>query len=190
MNRQTSKLLNILLNSPGQYFHYEELAARFQVSTRSIRNYTQSILDFLEDLQMPSALTVSEGGIAFTGGAEESSLLLQAAVDNDFYLYRLSPEERSHIILLNLLISDDYCNIYDLSEKFNVSRTTILKDMEQVKAFLARYNCTFDPAMNRGLPAPPERTAAQGHDCPYYPDGHGCCLFPAPGSEYLRAFPL
>ena len=150
MNRQTSKLLNILLNSPGQYFHYEELAARFQVSTRSIRNYTQSILDFLEDLHMPSALTVSEGGIAFTGGAEESSLLLQAAVDNDFYLYRLSPEERSHIILLNLLISDDYCNIYDLSEKFNVSRTTILKDMEQVKAFLARYNCTFDPAMNRG----------------------------------------
>lgn len=117
MNRQTSKLLNILLNSPGQYFHYEELAARFQVSTRSIRNYTQSILDFLEDLHMPSALTVSEGGIAFTGGAEESSLLLQAAVDNDFYLYRLSPEERSHIILLNLLISDDYCNIYDLSEK-------------------------------------------------------------------------
>ena len=111
------QLLNILLNSPGQYFHYEELAARFQVSTRSIRNYTQSILDFLEDLHMPSALTVSEGGIAFTGGAEESSLLLQAAVDNDFYLYRLSPEERSHIILLNLLISDDYCNIYDLSEK-------------------------------------------------------------------------
>ena len=31
-----------------------------------------------------------------------------------------------------------------------MSRTTILKDMEQVKAFLARYNCTFDPAMNRG----------------------------------------
>ena len=79
VNRQTSKLLNILLNSPGQYFHYEELAARFQVSTRSIRNYTQSILDFLEDLHMPSALTVSEGGIAFTGGAEGSSLLLQAA---------------------------------------------------------------------------------------------------------------
>lgn len=150
MNRQTSKLLTILLNSPGQYFHYEELAARIHVSTRSIRNYTQSILEFLEDQNMPSSLTVSEGGITFTGGPEESSRLLQAAVDNDFYLYRLSPEERSHIILLNLLLSDDYCNIYELSEKFNVSRTTILKDMEQVKAYLARYNCTFDPAMNRG----------------------------------------
>ena len=135
MNRQTSKLLTILLNSPGQYFHYEELAARFHVSTRSIRNYVQSILEFLEDQNLQPVLSVSEGGIAFTGGAEESSLLLQAAVDNDFYLYRLSPEERSHIILLTLLISDDFCNIFELSEKFNVSRTTILKDMEQVKVF-------------------------------------------------------
>ncbi|WP_320912493.1 HTH domain-containing protein [Eisenbergiella porci] len=140
MNRQTSKLLTILLNSPGQYFHYEELAARFHVSTRSIRNYVQSILEFLEfleDQNLQPVLSVSEGGIAFTGGAEESSLLLQAAVDNDFYLYRLSPEERSHIILLTLLISDDFCNIFELSEKFNVSRTTILKDMEQVKVFLS-----------------------------------------------------
>ena len=158
MNRQTSKLLTILLNSPGQYFHYEELAARFHVSTRSIRNYVQSILEFLEDQNLQPVLSVSEGGIAFTGGAEESSLLLQAAVDNDFYLYRLSPEERSHIIMLTLLISDDFCNIFELSEKFNVSRTTILKDMEQVKVFLSRYNISFDPAMNRGyLLRPTER---------------------------------
>ena len=69
MNRQTSKLLTILLNSPGQYFHYEELAARFHVSTRSIRNYVQSILEFLEDQNLQPVLSVSEGGIAFTGGA-------------------------------------------------------------------------------------------------------------------------
>ena len=104
MNRQTSKLLTILLNSPGQYFHYEELAARFHVSTRSIRNYVQSILEFLEDQNLQPVLSVSEGGIAFTGGAEESSLLLQAAVDNDFYLYRLSPEERSRVILRRLSV--------------------------------------------------------------------------------------
>lgn len=61
MNRQTSKLLTILLNSPGQYFHYEELAARFHVSTRSIRNYVQSILEFLEDQNLQPVLSVSEG---------------------------------------------------------------------------------------------------------------------------------
>lgn len=134
MNRQTSKLLNILLIHPDNIFIMASWRM-FSGEYRSIRNYTQSILDFLEICICLPLLPLFEGGIAFTGGAEESSLLLQAAVDNDFYLYRLSPEERSHIILLNLLISDDYCKMAIISEKFNVSRTTILKDMEQVKPF-------------------------------------------------------
>lgn len=150
MNRQTSRLLTILLNSPGQFFHYEELAARLGVSTRSIRNYIQSIQDFFKSQKLSSVLTVLDGGIIFTGNAEETGSLLDAAVDNDFYLYRLSPEERVQIILLHLLISDGHCNLYELSEKFNVSRTTLLKDMEQVKRFLSLYGAAFAPSMNKG----------------------------------------
>lgn len=150
MNRQTSRLLTILLNSPGQFFHYEELAVRLGVSTRSIRNYIQSIQDFFKSQKLSSILVVSEGGITFSGNAEEIGSLLEAAVDNDFYLYRLSPEERAQIILLQLLISDDYCNLYELSEKFNVSRTTLLKDMEQVKRFLSLYGAALAPSMNKG----------------------------------------
>lgn len=150
MNRQTSRLLTILINSPGQFFHYEELAARLGVSTRSIRNYIQSIQDFFKSQRLSSILAVSDGGITFTGNAEEIGSLLEAAVDNDFYLYRLSPEERAQIILLQLLINGDYCNLYELSEKFNVSRTTLLKDMEQVKRFLSLYGASFAPSMNKG----------------------------------------
>lgn len=150
MNRQTSRLLTILINSPGQFFHYEELAARLGVSTRSIRNYIQSIQDFFKSQKLSSILAVSDGGITFTGNAEEIGSLLEAAVDNDFYLYRLSPEERAQIILLQLLLNNDYCNLYELSEKFNVSRTTLLKDMEQVKRFLSLYGASFAPSMNKG----------------------------------------
>lgn len=150
MNRQTSRLLTILINSPGQFFHYEELAARLGVSTRSVRNYIQSIQDFFKSQSLSSILAVSDGGITFTGNAEEIGSLLEAAVDNDFYLYRLSPEERAQIILLQLLINNDYCNLYELSEKFNVSRTTLLKDMEQVKRYLTLYGASFAPSMNKG----------------------------------------
>ena len=67
MNRQTSKLLAILLNSPGQFFHYEDLASRLGVSTRSIRNYIQSIQDFLKEQNLSASLDISNGGISFTG---------------------------------------------------------------------------------------------------------------------------
>lgn len=150
MNRQTSKLLTILINSPGQFFHYDELAARLGVSTRSIRNYVQSIQDLLKTQNLSALLSISDGGITFNGSAEEIGSLLEAAVDNDFYLYRLSPEERAQIILLQLLLNNDYCNLYELTEKFNVSRTTLLKDMEQVKRFLSLYGASFAPSMNKG----------------------------------------
>ncbi len=150
MNRQTSKLLTILLDSPGHFFQYEDLAERLGVSTRSVRNYIQSIQDFLKTQKLSSCLAVSDGEIAFTGSPEISETLLSAAVDNDFYLYRLSPEERTQIISLYLLISSDYCNLNELSEKFHASRTTLLKDMEQVKRQLALNGVTFHPAMNKG----------------------------------------
>lgn len=150
MNRQTSKLLAILLNSPGQFFHYEDLASRLGVSTRSIRNYIQSIQDFLKEQKLSASLDISNGGISFTGDSSESGILLDAAVDNEFYFYRLSPEERGQLLFLLLLASNDYCNLYELSEKLNVSRTTLLKDIEQVKRYLSEYGIRFAPSMNKG----------------------------------------
>lgn len=150
MNRQTSKLLAILLNSPGQFFHYEDLASRLGVSTRSIRNYIQSIQDFLKEQKLSASLDISNGGISFTGDSSESGILLDAAVDNEFYFYRLSPEERGQLLFLLLLASNDYCNLYELSEKLNVSRTTLLKDIEQVKRYLSEYGIRFAPYMNKG----------------------------------------
>ena len=38
----------------------------------------------------------------------------------------------------------------------------ILKDMEQVKVFLSRYNISFDPAMNRGYLLRPPRNGSAG----------------------------
>lgn len=150
MNRQTSKLLAILLNSPGQFFHYEDLASRLGVSTRSIRNYIQSIQDFLKEQNLSASLDISNGGISFTGDSSESGLLLEAAVDNEFYFYKLSPDERGQLLFLLLLASNDYCNLFELSEKLNVSRTTLLKDIEQVKRYLSEYGIRFAPSMNKG----------------------------------------
>ena len=47
MNKQTSEMLKILLNSPGQYFTCEALAEYLHVSTRTIRNYMTTIRDFM-----------------------------------------------------------------------------------------------------------------------------------------------
>ena len=122
----------------------------YKRQTRSIRNYIQSIQDFLKEQNLSASLDISNGGISFTGDSSESGLLLEAAVDNEFYFYKLSPDERGQLLFLLLLASNDYCNLFELSEKLNVSRTTLLKDIEQVKRYLSEYGIRFAPSMNKG----------------------------------------
>ena len=89
MNKQTSEMLKILLNSPGQYFTCEALAEYLHVSTRTIRNYMTTIRDFMNQNGKEALLQQSEGGICVTGTAEELWMLSRASVDHEFYLYRL-----------------------------------------------------------------------------------------------------
>lgn len=143
-------MLKILLNSPGQQFTHEALAEYLHVSTRTIRNYMVTIRDFMSQNGKEHLLIQTERGIGVTGATEELMDLLKGSVDREFYLYRLDPAERFTMILLTLLMSDGYCTISFLAEKFKVSRGTILKDMEKVRRYLERQGISFDPMLNKG----------------------------------------
>lgn len=150
MNRQTNEVLTLLLNTPGQAFTYEILAERLGVSTRTIRNYVQSIEDFLRRQKKEDLLSVSRLGISIDGTQQEIEILRNAVVDQEFYLYCLSPDERCGMIVLELLMSDDYCTAGQFSEKFKVSRGTVLKDMEHVREMLGHQGITLFPMTNKG----------------------------------------
>lgn len=150
MNRQTSELLGILINHPSRFHSYEELAGHFQVSTRSIRNYIQAIRLFLRDGSREDLLSVSEKGVAFTGVYSDISFLMDHIIDDDFYLYRLSPEERIQITFFKLLLSDEPTTLSNIMESFHVSRTTVLKDMEQIRPLASHYGISFEPSLKKG----------------------------------------
>lgn len=150
MNKQTSEMLKILLSSPGQHFTCEALAEYLHVSTRTIRNYMTTIRDFMNQNGKEDLLQQSDGGICVTGTAEELQMLSRASVDHEFYLHRLAPTERFVMILITLLMSDTYCTLNDLAEKFKVSRGTILKDMEKVRRYLEHQGISFGSLMNKG----------------------------------------
>ncbi len=150
MNKQTKELLNILLNSPNHHFSYENLAETLHVSTRTIRNYIQSVQTFLQDNGHGQALTVYDKGVSISGSPDLMARLQESMVDYAFYSYRLSPAERQGMLLLMLLISDDYCTIGQLTERLKVSRGTILKDMAQIKLSLDARDLSLCPMTNNG----------------------------------------
>ncbi len=150
MNKKICELLTILINSPNQHFRYEELARLLSVSTRSIRNYVQDISYFLTDQNITRVVNMTNKGITFIGDTSEGEWLASHLIDTEFYFYRLSSEERAGIITLKLLLSAEPCTLSALTEQFNASRVTIIKDMEQVRLLITRYNMTFDASTNHG----------------------------------------
>jgi len=150
MNKKTSELITILINSPGQYFKYEDLARLLSVSTRSIRNYMQDISHFLSDHSLTHLIKITTKGIVFAGDDSEGEFITSHLIDKDFYLYKLSSEERICIITLKLLLSEEACTLSALEKQFNASRVTIIKDIEQVRLFVTRYNITFKTSTNHG----------------------------------------
>ena len=99
MNKQTSEMLKILLNSPGQYFTCEALAEYLHVSIRTIRNYMTTIRDFMNQNGKEALLQQSEGGICVTGTAEE--LWLHIGTENPWTLILLMLKLiGSHILLV------------------------------------------------------------------------------------------
>jgi Transcriptional antiterminator len=150
MNKKTCELLTVLINSPGQNFKYEDLARLLSVSTRSIRNYMQDIGYFLSENSLTHLVQTTPKGIAFTGSNREGDLIASNLVDRDFYLYKLSSDERTCIIALKLLLSDQACTLSDLEKQFNASRVTLIKDIEQVRLFVSRYGIAFEASTSHG----------------------------------------
>lgn len=161
MNQKTLQALSILINSPGQYFSYGELAGELSVSTRSIRNYILAIQAYLKGGEANRRLlSMICNRVAFTGCAAEGRRIYLSLLDDGFYTYRLSPHERVWMSSLYLLLSDSFLKLSDFSERFHAGRTTVLKDMEQVKELLRQKGLYLSPLLNKGyllIVSEPER---------------------------------
>ncbi|WP_419824982.1 BglG family transcription antiterminator [Anoxybacterium hadale] len=150
MNKKTCELLTILIGSPGQSFKYDDLSRQLSVSTRSARNYMQDVTAFLREQELAHLVQVTSKGISFLGSNSDGSLIASRLIDRDFYLYKLSSEERICIIALKLLLTDKACTLSSLEKEFNASRVTLMKDMEQVRHLLSRYKIAVHSSTSQG----------------------------------------
>jgi transcriptional antiterminator/mannitol/fructose-specific phosphotransferase system IIA component (Ntr-type) len=119
----------------------------------------QDISYFLSEHGLTRLVKITNRGIAFTGTDGEGEFLASHLIDRDFYLYKLSSEERVCIITLKLLLSGGACTLSDLEKQFNASRVTIIKDIEQVRLMVTRYNMAFETSTSHGY-----RLAAEEKD--------------------------
>lgn len=114
------------------------LAEQFNVSKRTIRYDLDAVDDFLKSHALPELLRKQHGGVMFSQDASCYSKALELLHNADVYRYPFSSKEREIIVIGQLMHNRDYTTIDDLAARLWVSRNTMIKDLQGVKAWYHR----------------------------------------------------
>lgn len=124
------------------------LAEKFKVSQRTIRNDLNAINDLLRENHLKE-MNLKDGGKIFCGEDFEKILLLIS--DDDFYVYKLSKEERIRIAASFLVSSSEYITLSGIADNLFVSRATVIHDLDEIKGFVRKGNLQILSHPNKGL---------------------------------------
>lgn len=124
-----------LLLEKDEYIEIKDIAEKFQVSSRTIYNY----LNHLESMLEGRGLLIerkSGKGILLKGSTEQKKNLEKELLKD----LDLSTEGRRQVIFEDLLMREKTVSINTLSERFFVSRSSIVNDLNYVEKKLKKYN--------------------------------------------------
>lgn len=147
MNKRIVSVIQELSNLENR-ITIGDLAQKYEVSQRTIRNDLNAIEAMLKEHQLES-LQLEKGG--WIRCAESFPELLHFLDEKDFYEYRLSKEERKRIASALLVNASGFLTLLELAEYMSVSRATIIGDLDTIKAFIQENNLNVHSHPSKGL---------------------------------------
>ena len=142
-------LLNILLKT--QRINMDQLVDDFNVSLRTIRNDLEDIQHHIEERVGGACKIEVKNKTVFVYSPTPSVYQRLLQEQDDYYLYKLSTEERLALILIELISHAEYITIDYLCTKLSVSRGTINSDILQVKKWCEKHNVRLISTKGKGL---------------------------------------
>ncbi|MBU5592536.1 BglG family transcription antiterminator [Clostridium sp. MSJ-4] len=150
MNERCIQIVFILLNSP-KHLKINEIAKELKVSSRSIRYDLNLIDDFLKQNSLPSLIRKQNMGIFIQLSDEDNKKLLELLSEYNMSYYALSKEERMTLIITYLLQCESYTTIDALAEKTKSSRSTISKDLKDIRKWLNARGIKLISSTKKGI---------------------------------------
>ena len=132
MKKRSREILLMLADYDRDY-RISELADKFQVSQRTIRNDINDINDYLKQQNITN-ITFGSNGILLV--KEDIQNVSFEEEERAFYTYRLSKGERKNLIAAILIQAKGHITLSEIAEMLFVSRATIINDLDGVKRFL------------------------------------------------------
>lgn len=147
MNKRTIAIIKELAQQKTPVT-IEGLSEQYKVSQRTIRNDLTAINNLLAQNDLAS-IELKNGGVISI--PEEFNKILSYIGGTDFYLYKLSKEERKMIAAALLINSAGYITLSTIADTLFVSRATIISDLNEIKEFIKEGGLHVSSHPNKGL---------------------------------------
>lgn len=147
MNKRMVSIIQELSNLEKK-IGIADLAAKYEVSQRTVRNDINAINDMLKAHKLIE-LKLEKGGKIIRDRSFHE--ILHYIDDKDFYDYKLSKEERKKIAAVLLINSSGFITLLDIAEHMSVSRATVISDLDEIKAYIKKGNLGVLSHANKGL---------------------------------------
>ena len=149
MDKRSNQILNQLL--AGGRLQLAEISEKYQISERIVRKKIRELNDELNESGLPSVSINGEGILRFE--VREEGLLEQIQkfiMNNDFYTYHLSKNERKTILAMLLLNQEKYVTAAWISEYISTSRKTVISDLNDLKDWFLKHNMKLVSQVQKG----------------------------------------
>lgn len=149
MDKRSNQILNQLL--AGGRLQLAEISEKHQISERIVRKKIRELNDELNENGLPSVSINGEGILRFE--VREEGLLEQIQkfiINNDFYTYHLSKNERKTILAMLLLNQEKYVTAAWISEYISTSRNTVISDLNDLKDWFLKHNMKLVSQVQKG----------------------------------------
>lgn len=129
-----------------------KVAELFSIHLRTVRYDIQILNEYLcQELGGTECITVTNK-MAYVADSVQGMLADIAELNvKDFYMDKLSSEERVLMIVFDLCWDNDYSTIQSLADKYFVSRATVNKDIIGVKEYCRENEIPFVSNRGKGL---------------------------------------
>jgi mannitol operon transcriptional activator len=124
-----------------------ELQKDLEMSQRSIYYSLERINDYLSRIELPMIINKRGVGLLIHDKVIEHFNRNELIIKD---VYICTSKERNNLQVLYILSSEEYINISLLMEMFNVSRSTIIKDLREIRQIVSKYNLVLEYNIENG----------------------------------------
>ncbi len=124
-----------------------DLQELLDTSQRSIYYSLERINEYLRRIELPTIINKRGVGLLVHDKVIDYFSIHDLTIKDE---YICTSKERNNLQVLYILVSNDYINISMLIDEFNVSRSTIIKDLREIRQIIAKYNLVLEFNIDRG----------------------------------------